>query len=511
MRARNSLCNIIGVLALYFVKILLAFVGKTCLIRILGDEYNGINALFSSIISMLSIAELGIGSAIIYNLYKPVKENNISEIKTIMKFYRVCYALIAGIVAILGIAITPVLNSFVGEVNIPDNIYLLFYLFLLDAVSSYLLTYKRSILYADQKNYIISVCDIVYTVVLHVSQIAVLLITHNFVFYLTVGITCRILENMVIQGIANWRYPYLRDKNVESLSPEIRRDIVKKVKGLLFHKIGSYIVYGTDNLIISKMVSIVAEGLYSNYLTIITPLTNIISQMIIALQASVGNLLVDNNKKKNYEIYRKIALLNFWLYTVSSVCLFFLVQDFITIWLGKKYLFDTFTVCILSVNFWQTGMRGALGVFKNAAGIYYEDKYIPLLESLINLVSSIVLVHYFGIVGVFLGTFISSLVIFLYSFPVLVYKPLFSKGYSVYVKEMSGYIIQYVGCNVMGFFVSRGIKIDAGSPYIMFIIKALFVLGISNLLLYVVNHRTEEFRYYKNFFVKKFLFCRNKK
>ena len=505
MRARNSLYNMLGVLALYCIKIIFAFVGKTCLIRILGDEYNGINALFSSVISMLSIAELGIGSAIIYNLYRPVKENNVSEIKSIMRFYKICYIVIANVVAVLGIAFIPFLSDFVGKVNISDNIYLLYGLFLLDATASYLLTYKRSILYANQKNYVISICDIAYTVLLHVSQIAVLLITRSFVFYLVSGITCRVLENIIIQKIADLKYPYLRDKNIDNLPLEIREDIVKKVKGLLFHKIGSYIVYGTDNLIISKMISVVAEGFYSNYLTIINPLTNIISQIISAMQASIGNLLVDENKKKNYQIYKKIALLNFWMYTVASVCFFYLVQDFITLWLGKEYLFDTFTVCILAINIWQTGMRGALGLFKNAAGIYYEDKYVPLFESLINLILSIVMAHYFGIAGVFLGTFISSMVIYFYSFPIIVYKPLFDRGYSVYAREMFRYIIQYIGCYIISFIVSRGIENCVLTPYVAFLTKALVIMCASNLLLLIVNYRSEEFKYYRNFFGQRLL------
>lgn len=496
MRIKNSLYNMIGVVALYFIKIFLSFMGKTCLIRIMGNEYNGINALFNSIISMLSIAELGIGSAIIYNLYKPVKENNIREIKSIMHLYKVCYRAIATIVLAIGICITPFVKLLVGNVSITDNIYVLFYLFLADAVASYLLTYKRSIFYANQKNYIVSICDIGYTFLMQILQIVVLIVAHSYIGYITIGIVCRIIENLVIQYFADKKYPYLKEKNIPKLSRAVSKNIIENVKGLLFHKIGGYIVYGTDNIIISRMVNIVAEGFYSNYLTIINPLSNILAQIISALQASVGNLLVDKNKEKDYEIYKRIDFLNSWLSTVCCVCIFCLIQDFIVVWLGDNYLFSRYVVFVLSINFWQTGMRNVLGVFKNAAGIFYTDRYVPIIESVVNLTVSILLTKFYGIIGVFLGTFVSSLVVFLYSFPILVYIPLFGKKYADYIMEMMSHIIDLSACLIISWFCVQVIETGGFNGYFKFIIKALSVFGISNIVLFVLKHKNPNLNYY---------------
>lgn len=502
MRIKNSFYNMAAVVVLYFVKIILSFAGKTCLIQIMGDEYNGIYALFGSIISMLSIAELGIGSAIIYNLYKPVKEKHIEEIKMIMNFYKQCYTLIAGVILLIGILITPLIKNIIGDLNIHDNIYILYYLFLLESVSSYAFSYKRSIIYANQKNYIISLCDIIGVVILQILQILTLIYTHNFILYLVVGIICKIAENIIIQICADRKYPYLKERVSGKLSHQIQRDIMEKVKGLLFHRIGSYIVFGTDNIIISRMVNIVAEGLYSNYLTIINPLSSILAQMISTLQASVGDLLIENNKEKNYSIYKRISFLNFWLYTVASICMFYLIQNFIMLWLGEKYLFDLSIVFVLSINFWQTGMRGALGTFKNASGIYYEDRYVPLVESIINIVVSISLTYLYGIIGVFIGTFISSLVIFLYSFPILVYRPLFDKGYLIYVKEMwsyiFGWILSFIGVHVAVKFYEY---INIGNGYLSFGIKAVMVFVVVNLTVVLQYHKNEEFQYYKKLII----------
>lgn len=506
MRTKNSFFNMAGVLTLYFIKVLFAFAGKTFLIKILGDEYNGINALFGSIISMLSVAELGIGAAIVYNLYKPVKESNIEQIKSLMRFYRDCYFAISGIVLLLGICMIPFLNGLVGQIHISESIYTLFFLFLIESASSYLLTYKRSIFYADQKNYIISICDIGYTFALHSLQIAALFLTKNYVSYLVAGIICRVSENLIIQYCANRMYPYLKERDVKKISVTVRQDIAKKVKGLLFHKIGSYVVFGTDNLIMSRMIGIVAEGLYSNYLTIINPLANIVGQMINALQGSVGNLLVETDKEKNYTIYKRIALLNFWLYTVVSICFFYLIQDFIVLWLGERYLFNGLVVFVLSLNLWQTGMRNALGVFKNAAGIFYEDRYIPIIESIINLVVSIILTRYCGIVGVFLGTFVSSLAIFCYSYPVMVYQPLFNKGYGQYIKEMIGFAAQWAIYVLCSHFVSEFVdNFNIPSPEWQFLLKAVILFVAVNLLLLIGNGKSREFRYYKDLVVTRFL------
>lgn len=504
MRTKNSIYNMMGVITLYFVKIVLSFTGKTVLIWIMGDEYNGINALFTSMISMLSIVELGIGSAITYNLYQPMKENDRETLKSIMYFYKNCYRIIAVIVMLLGVCCSPMVKSLVGEVRIQDNIYVIYYFFLFDSAASYLLSYKRSILYAAQKNYIISICDIGYTVCLQLLQIFVLVTSRNFIFYLLVGIICRVLENLIIQFWANKKYPFLKEKNVEKLAVSIRKDIIEKVKGLLFHKIGSYIVFGTDNMIISRMVNIVAEGLYSNYLTIINPLSSIIAQMITSLQASVGNLLVEKDKEKNYLIYKRISLLNFWLFTVAGICFFYLVQDFMILWLGNEYLFSDGVVFVLALNFWQTGMRGAIGVFKNAAGIYYEDRFVPLIESVINAAVSLILTYFYGVIGVFIGTFISSLVLFFYSFPVLVYKPLFDREYKGYVKEMVWYLMEWFLCLLVGFVVMKGVgMITMENAILAFVIKGVMIFVCSNVVLLLFHHKQKEFQYYKKFICKK--------
>ena len=507
MRTKNSIYNVIGVMVLYFTKIVVTFIGKTVLIRIMGDQYNGLNGLFSNIISMLSIAELGVGSAIIYNLYEPVRNRDLTRIKSIMRFYRKCYHAIAGIVFAIGVCVLPLVKSIVGEVAVDESVYVIYLFYLLDSVMSYFLSYKRSIIYVYQKNYIISIFDTLYVASMQLLQVGIILVTHNFLLYLTVMTMSRVVENIGIHLYVNRQYPFLLDKDTEPVSDDVKRDIVTKVKGLMFHNIGSYIIFGTDNILISKLVGIIEVGFYSNYMAIFNPLANILKQVITSVQASVGDLLVEKDSEKNFQIFKKLELINFWLYTSVSISVFYVVQDFVILWLGERYLFNTNIVFCLVLNFWQTGMRNVLSVFKGAAGIYYEDRYIPLLESVINVIVSVILTLKFGIVGIFIGTFISSLCLFFYSYPILVYKNILGQKVMDYFKSFFRFILEWIGYILLVGIVSK--EYDRlgliQSQLLNFIVKSGVVFGVVNILLYVTHGRSYEFKYFYGLFCKKVL------
>ena len=257
MRSINSIKSMITAIIANGLNIALGFLVRAIFVRTLGAEYLGLNGLFSNIISMLAIIELGIGSAIIYHLYKPVAENDIDKIKKLMTFYKKCFNIIALVVFLIGIAIMPFLNLIVGENNIEGSIHFYFLLFLIDAVCSYLLVYKRSIIQANQKNYIINIIELFYVLILNILRI-VILHTNNYTVYLSVSILLRLVENIIISIIANKLYPYIKEKTKEKLDEETLFDIKKKVKALVFHKVGNFVVTGTDNIIISKFLGIIS-------------------------------------------------------------------------------------------------------------------------------------------------------------------------------------------------------------------------------------------------------------
>lgn len=501
MRKKNSVKNMIASFASNIVTIIIGLIAQAIFIKILGTEYLGLNGLFSNIISMLAIVELGVGNAIIYNLYKPIAENNIEKIKSLMQFYKKSYRIIGFIVLLIGLVLIPFLPFLIEEVTIDINIVLVFLLFLLDTVCSYFLSYKRSILYANQKNYLVNFIHIIYTILLNTLQLIVLFFTKNYYLYLGLKIIMRIMENLFITIVANKMYSYLKNTAVEPLDKNTEKDIFKKVKALFFHKIGSFVVLGTDNIIISRFLGLVTVGLYSNYYMIINAVQTIFGQVIQSTTASIGNLLVTETKEKQFDVFKKIRFINFWIACFSSIAVLVVMDSFIRIWLGKEYLLATAVLIVLVFNLFQKLMRNTYVSFKEAAGIYYEDRFVPLVESLLNIIFSILLVKQFGLVGVFVGTIISGFALWCYSYPKYVYKKLFARNYIDYTKETLGYILLFLVLASGTYFIASFIHFH--NVYFEFLAHAFVSLIVPNFILLLIFYKNENFKYYKEFLFRK--------
>lgn len=495
MRTKNSLKNTSISMLANILTIIVGLISQAVFIKTLGEEYLGLNGLFTNIISMLSVVELGISSAIIYNLYKPISENNIKKIKALMYFYRKCYLIISIIIFILGLAITPFLEIFTGNITIDINIKLVYLLFVIDIVASYFLSYKRSIIIANQKNYIITIIHIIYLVILNTFQIAILLISKNYYLYLIIKIIMRVAENIIITIKANQLYPYLKN-NQEQLDDTTKKDIITKVKALFFHKLGGFFVLGTDNIIISKFLGVITVGLYSNYYLIINSIKTIFTQVMNTLTPSIGNLLLEENKEKNYQVFKRLCFINFWITLVSGISLLIVMDSFITIWIGKKYLFSINVLFILVFDYYQKSMRNSYMAFKEAAGIYHEDRFVPLIESFINIVTSIILLHYFKLAGVFMGTIISSLVLWGYSYPKYVYKKLFGRSYLAYFKETTFYLVLFT----ITLYISYNLKnlINIENIYLSLFNNVMISILVPNIIMLLLFYKSDNFKYYIN-------------
>lgn len=496
MRTKNSIKNIIVALILNLISIIIGLISQKVFISSLGTEYLGINGLFTNIISMLGIVELGLGSAIIYNLYKPVADNNKKKIKSLMHFYKISYRIIAVVVTIIGLLIIPFLGLIVKDVNISENLIIIYLLFLTDIVCSYLLTYKRSILYAYQKSYIINIVHIGYLLCMNLFQILILIYTKNYYLYLIIKIIARIIENIVITKIANKSYPILLEKDVIPLDKKTKKDIFTKIKALLLHKIGGFVVLGSDNIIISAFLGVNTVGLYSNYSMIINVLVNLSNQAFSAITASVGNLLVTSNNKKTYSVYKNIFFANTWLAGFIAIGLLVCMDSFVNIWLGERYLLSTSVLLVLCINLYLQITRYTNNSFKEAAGIYYEDRFVPIIESVVNIVMSIVLLHHFGLAGVFMGTICSNLVLHLYSYPKFVYTRLFKKNYSDYYHNFFKNFIIVTLIGGITFCISRIIVFN--NLFLNLFWNIFVCLLIPNVLFFAYYRKSSELSYYAN-------------
>lgn len=502
MRSKEAIKNTICSLFSYLIIAIIGFVSQRIFLDALGNEYLGIHSLFSNIMTMLGIIELGFGSAVITNLYKPVAQDDYKLINKLLEFYRRVYRGIAIIVFIIGLFIIPFVDKIVGNTTLNINFKFIFLFYLIDTVSSYLLSYKRSIIYAYQKAYIINLVHTLVVIFMNILQIFILIYTGNYYIYLIIKVVCRIIENMIINNIANKKYSFINNKLENGLSKETKEDILRKVKGLLFHKIGTFIVCGTDNIIISILpgLGIAWVGLYSNYLLITNQLSSIISQIFSSVTASVGSLIVEENYKKSYKIFKAILFVNSWIYTYASISLFFISKPFITLWIGKEYLFEDYVVLALVINFYLNGMRNSYTLFKDAAGIFYEDRMVPLVESVINLIISFIAGYFWGIIGVFIGTICSNLVLYIYSFPKYVYKGVFKKSSSSYLKELLYYFMLFIFIFITSYLVIENISFS--NLFIELIMKTIISFIICNFSFFIIKRKSEEFKYFYNIAIK---------
>lgn len=501
-RINNVTKNLKYAISGQILGILISFVSRFVFIRTLGAEYLGLNGLFTNILSILSLAELGIGPAMVYSMYKPLAENNKEKLKALMSLYRKSYTAIGLTIATLGILITPFLDFFVKGIPNISNIKIIYLLFVLNSSISYFFSYKRSLIIADQKRFIATLYRYSFYFVLNVLQIIFLILTKNYFIYLILLISSTMLENIFISKKANQLYPFLKEKEIPKLHDEEKKSIVRNVKAMMYHKLGSTVVMGTDNLLISKFVGLIEVGIYSNYHLISNSLNMMFGLFFQSLTASVGNLGVSETEEKKLFTFQVINLAGFWIYAFSSICLFILFNPFIGLWIGNEYLFSLGVVLLIVINFYLTGMRKSVLTYRDALGLFWYDRYKPVFEAILNLVFSIIFVKRIGISGIFLGTTMSTIAVCFWVEPLILYK----YGFKQSVKP---YFIAYIKYTITTLFTGYVTLIFTSlilsQSLYGFIIKLILCILIPNCLFFVLFRKTDEFKYLFSIVQKKII------
>ncbi|WNQ12691.1 hypothetical protein MJA45_06575 [Paenibacillus aurantius] len=491
MRTRSSIINISAGLANQLIITLLSFISRTVFIHILGVEYLGVNGLFTNILAMLSLAEAGIGSSIIYSLYKPVAENDRTRIQSLMNLYRKAYLVIASVVFLLGVSVMPFLSFFVKDAQV-DHIHLIFLIFLLNTCLPYLFQHKSSFLNVNQKSYIITMVFSVSSIVSMGLKIAVLSWTKNFIYYLVVECAVTLISSVFLYYVVDRMYPYLKEKVTRKLDPETRNSIIRNIKAIVLQNAGAYLIFGTDNIIISSFVSVAAVGLYSNYNMLIEICRTFINQIFNNLYHSIGNLVAKETKDKIYSVYKVYWLINFWLYSFFAIFLYVILEPFIRLWIGSTYLMSNVVLIVLMVTFYERGMRNSITTMKTTAGIFHEDRYVPLVQAVINLGFSIWLVQEIGIAGVFLGTLISAMAVPFWTTPYFVYRKVFNRQLRSYFATYSVYVGIGVATCLLTTWICGWLS---ASTWPMLLVRACAAALIPNLVYILLFRKREEFRY----------------
>lgn len=492
-RTKNSLINLTAAMVGQLVAVPIGFVARLVFIRILGAEYLGINGLFTSILTMLSLVELGIGPAIIFSLYKPLAENDTKKVQAIMQLYKKAYAIIGTGIIVLGMGMTPFLSYLIKDVPDVNNIEIIFLLFVGNSAISYFYAYKQNLIVADQRRYIVTIYRYAFFSILNLLQIAFLYATRNYIFFLIVQITCTVLQNLMVAKTADKLYPFLRQKTAERMDDETVREIKKNTGAMVSHKVGEIVTNSTDNIVISAMVGTIWVGLYSNYVLITIALNGIMGQFFSAITASIGNLGATSNKERLLVVFRRVQFATFWIFGFSAICLFYLFNPFIAVWIGKVYWLSMDTVLLLAVLFYVQGMRRAVLTFREALGLYWYDRYNPLFQTVINIGVSIALAPKFGVSGVIIGTLVSLLTTCFLVEPYYLYK----KGFSAPLKSYYyRYAVYTAATAAAGGATGKFIGFITGETLSALIGKFVVCLTVPNLIFFLLFCRTKEFQYF---------------
>lgn len=475
------------------VIIILGFISRKIFLDSLGSEYLGVNGLLTNVLSAMVLIEGGIGISIVYSLYKPLAEGNKKEIIALVQLYKKVYTVLAIIMVCISYAVYPLLDKVIKSGSSVKGIGIVYFLFVAKNAVCYLYGYKWALINSDQRGYYLTRNNLIFQVISMIGKIIILVLTKNYIVYLLVEFVLFIIQNMFNSIVVNKLYPYIKTKQKYKIGKDIKEGINKNVRAMFIQNIGSYAIYSTDNIIVSVFINVSLVGIYSSYTMIIDQLSSLVSSVINGVSHSIGNLIVTESTEKVYSIFKISYFMSFWVYSISFIFLFNLTQPFISWWLGKEYLLDKFTFIILIINFYIMGVRNNVVIFKSKAGLFAQDKYATIVEGVINLLVSIVLVTKLGLVGVFLGTTISYLILSFWNQPRILYKYVFDKSLVEYLKKYFLYVTLTILVGSLTTMICNIIVV--GDSFISLVVKGIVCVSIPNIIYILIFYKTDEFKY----------------
>lgn len=456
-RTKNATRNIIFGVILRAYQIIVPFLMRTAMIYLMGVQYLGLNSLFTSVLQVLNLAELGVGSAMIYSMYRPIAEDDNTTICALMKLYRTYYRLIGLIIAVVGCILTPFIPKLIsGDIPQGINIYILYLLNLGATVLSYwLFAYKNSILQAHQRTDIVSKVTLITNTIQYVLQLFVLWIFKNYYLYVIVMLVTQALTNIVTAIMADKIYPQFKPKG--ELHKEEIHQINQKIRDLFTAKLGGVVVGSADTIVISAFLGLTTLAVYQNYYFIMNSICGFITVIFSAITAGIGNSLVTESSEKNYNDFKKFTFIICFILCICCCCFVGLYQPFMKLWVGKKFMLSFSFVILFCILFYCLELAMVWATVKDAAGLWHSDRFRPLIGACANLIMNIVLVQVIGLYGIILSTVFSYIFI---SMPWLIhnlFKFLYNESLKVYLKDLSMYILVAILATTITIIICRKI------------------------------------------------------
>lgn len=490
-RTKNASRNIFFGIILKLYQIVVPFLMRTVMIYLLGVQYLGLNSLFASILQVLNLAELGVGSAMVYSMYKPIAEDDNVTICALMKLYRKYYRLIGLFIAIAGCILMPFIPKLIsGEVPSDVNIYILYFVNLGATVLSYwLFAYKNSIFQAHQRVDVVSKVTLVTSTIQYTLQILVLWVFHNYYLYVLVMLATQALTNIVTAFYADKIYPQFKPKGkVDKI--QVKR-INQRIRDLFTSKVGSIIYDSADTIVISAFLGLTALALYQNYYYILNAITGMISVVFSACAAGIGNSIVTESKEKNYHDLSKFTFIITWIAGFCSVCLLCIFQPFMELWVGEDLMLPISVVVCFVIYFFVRQFNALFNLYKDAAGMWHEDRFRPLISALINFVLNLILVQFIGIYGIILSTVVAILCVGMPWLMHNLFTVVFEKKQMwCFVRKLVKYsLVVLISC-IATYFICLMFSFR---PIFTILVRGLVCIIVPNMIYYLLFRKTEEY------------------
>lgn len=497
-RTEYSILNILTGLGGYILNTILGFICRIVFVQCLSADYLGVNGLFTNILTMLSLAELGVGGAIVYALYKPLAENDEEKIASLMKLYSKAYRTIGLLIAVVGLALMPFIKMIIREQpDISESIYLLYAINLFNTASSYFFSYRSSLLIAAQRNYIVSGISYAVAIVQSVLQMIFLLIFRNYIGYLLIQTIGTFLYNVIVSYIAVKQFPYICKKDIKPLPKEEQHTLFSNVRDLMVYKVSGLLVNSTDNILITFFKGLATTGIASNYTLLVNTLNSLLAQIFNGLTASIGNHNASEPVEKRYQMFSFLNLMNFWIFGWAALGIYFCSSDLVQLCFGEKYVLSNEIPFAMALNFFTVGMMNAVWTYKHTLGLFHYGRFIQFFTGILNIIFSVFLGTYWGLFGILLATFIARLFTSLWYDPYAVFKYGFQKSAVIYVKKIIEYLIVLMSTAVLCHI--SFLLVVSGGLIIQIVEKVILCSVVSNLIFWIAFHKTVEFKMLKKF------------
>lgn len=496
MRLESVVKNIKYSTLAYILNYILKFVVRFVFIKCLSMEFLGINGLLGNILTMLSFAEMGIGTAVVFSLYKPLAKNDINTVKALVQLLKKAYNYIGYCIFIMGILFLPWLNDLISSDQSVEFLSFYYLIFLTNTSISYFYSYKISLLQADQKEYIYSFYHSFFQMALSLIQIVFLIYCNSYAIYIVLMCIFTLLENKFISRKVDELYPFLQDKKHCYLDEDIKKGITNNVQALVIHRVSGIMVGSTANIILSKFVGLVTVGVFSNYMMVITAVEALLAQTIAATTATIGNLVVSENTERKNKIFEVIEFTVAWQAMILATGFYVLLNVLISVWIGENYIVDEPILLCIVIQFYLRFMRRAILVFRDAFGLYWQDRYKSVAEMLINLLAGIYFTINYGMIGVVLGGILSTLLTSFWIEPYI----LFNNGLNISLRK---YFMNYFKFSLVTIVIVMTVQ-KIYSVYckevniVNLSIGVFLCLGISNIIWAFIFRNSDEFKYLRN-------------